>query len=94
MQSCVSLTPHSAGPETAMSIYTTLKSSKQSGLSREALNSRIFIALNAIGTAFYDPRTVVARFLENKERKGTLPEKEARETHEFVNFFFAKVSNS
>lgn len=75
VQSYVCLTPHSAGPERAVSIHTNLKSNKQSGLSQEAWNSRMFIALNGIGTAFYDPRPAVARFLKSKERRGKLPDK-------------------
>jgi hypothetical protein len=38
VQSYISLTPHSAGPERAVSVHTTLKTAKQSSYSREAIN--------------------------------------------------------
>lgn len=92
VQSYVSLTPHSAGPERAVSVHTTLKTNKQSSLSREALNSRMYIALNGVGTAFFDPRPAVAKFLEKKERRRKLPDQELYQDHEFVKTFFAKDS--
>lgn len=93
VQSYISLTPHSAGPERAVSVHTTLKSNKQSGLSREALNSRMRIALNGIGTANFDPRPSVAKFLEKKERRRKLPDSELYRDQEFVKKFFANDSN-
>lgn len=93
VQSYISLTPHSAGPERAVSVHTTLKSNKQSSLSREALNSRMCIALNGIGTAFFDPRPSVAKFLEKKERRRKLPDSDLYQDQEFVKKFFAKDSN-
>ena len=74
VQSYVSLNPHSADPERAVSVHTILKSNKQSSFSREALNSRMYIALNGVGTSFYDPRPAVGRFLEKKERRRKLPD--------------------
>lgn len=37
---------YSAGPERTVSVHTTLKTNKQSSYSREAINSRMYIALN------------------------------------------------
>ena len=54
--SFAALLPHSIGPEHAVSCHTTLKGPKQSCYSREAINSRMAIALNSCGTAFFDPR--------------------------------------
>jgi hypothetical protein len=52
------------GPERAVSVHTTLKTAKQSSYSREAINSRMYIALNGEGTALFNPRPAVAKFLE------------------------------
>lgn len=93
VQAYVSLTPHSAGPERAVSVHTNLKTVKQSNLSREALNSRMYIALNGTGTAFFDPRPAVAKFLEKKERRRKLPDQQLYQDHDYIKKFFSKESN-
>ncbi|KAL4148449.1 hypothetical protein QTP88_002689 [Uroleucon formosanum] len=93
VQSFISLTPHSAGPERAVSLHTTLKTSKQSSYSREAINSRMYIALNGIGTALFDPRPAVAKFLESKERRRKLPDPDLYKNQEFIQKFFSIDSN-
>lgn len=57
--SFISLTSYSAGPERAdhVSVHTTIK---QSSYSREAINSRMYIALYGIGTALFHPRLAAA----------------------------------
>lgn len=69
VKSNVSLTPHSAVPMRAVSLHTTLKITKQTCLSREAINQRIYIALNGIGTAYFDPRSAIGNFLNFLEKK-------------------------
>ena len=49
VQAYLSLTPHSIGPEWAVSCHTIIKGPKQSSYSREAINSRMYIALNSGG---------------------------------------------
>lgn len=93
VQSYISLTPHSAGTERAISVHTTLKTNKQSSYSREAINSRMYIAFNGIGTVYYDPRPAVAKFLESKERRRKLPNPELYKSQEFVQNFFSIESN-
>lgn len=44
VQAYISLTPHSCGPERAVSCHIILKTNKQTAYSREAINSRLFIA--------------------------------------------------
>lgn len=90
VQSYISLTPHSIGPERAVSVHTILKSDKQSNYSREALNSRMIIALNGKGTAHYDPRPAVIEFLERKERRQKLPDNELYKDQEYIKKFFSK----
>ncbi|ESO00140.1 hypothetical protein HELRODRAFT_184362 [Helobdella robusta] len=57
-------------------IKAELKSDLRSSMSRNTVNDRLFIALNAIGTANFDPRPVVADFLSSKTRRSTLPDDE------------------
>lgn len=90
VQTYICITPHSAGPERAVSVHTALKSNKQSSYSREAMNSRMYIALNGKGTALYDPRPAVAKILEAKERRRKLPDSELYQNHEYIKHFFSK----
>lgn len=52
----------------------------------------MFIALNGIGTAHFDPRPAVAKFLEKKERRRKLPDQQLYQEQEFMKKFFAKES--
>ena len=90
VQSYLSWTPHSIAPERAVSCHTLLKSAKQSTVKRETINSRMHIALNGTGTAHFDPRPAVARFLMKKERRYSIPDKELYQHHFFVRKFFVK----
>ena len=87
VSSYAALSPHSIGPERAVSCHTTLKGPKQSCYSREAINSRMAIALNSCGTAFFDPRPSVARLLEKKNRRMRVPK-----NRDFVKKFFSTDS--
>lgn len=93
VQSFMVLTPHSSGPERAVSNHTTLKSKKQASLKRSTINSRMIIALNGSGTAFFDPRPAVVKFLELKSRRDKQPDAEVYQSQEFVKKFFANDSN-
>jgi len=91
VQSFIGLTPHSAGPERAVSVHTILKTNKQSSYSREAINSRMYIALNGTGTALFDPMPAVAKFLESKERRRKLPDPDLYKSQEFIQNFFPLI---
>ncbi|KAF0702117.1 Uncharacterized protein FWK35_00032969, partial [Aphis craccivora] len=94
VQSFIGLTPHSAGPERAVSVHTILKTNKQSSFnSRVAINSRMYIALNGTGTALFDPMPAVAKFLESKERRRKLPDSDLYKSQEFIQKFFSIDSN-
>lgn len=93
VQAYLSLTPHSICPERAVSCHTILKGPKQSSYSREAINSRMYIALNSGGTAHFDPRPAVAKFLQKKQRRYRVPDKELYQDRHFVKKFFAKGSS-
>jgi hypothetical protein len=92
VQAFLSLTPHSIGPERAVSCHTILKGPKQSSYSRDAINSRMYISLNSGGTAHFDPRPAVAKFLMKKERRVSAPDKELYQSRDFVKKFFSTDS--
>lgn len=92
VQSYICVTPHSSSTERAVSIHTILKTSKQSRYARETLNLRMCIAVNGTGTAFYDPRPAVAKFLEDKDRRRRLPDEDVYKDKEDTKKFFAKDS--
>ncbi|KAE9527914.1 hypothetical protein AGLY_012738 [Aphis glycines] len=91
VQTYISITPHSCGPERAVSCHTILKTNKQSNYSREAINSHLYIALNSSGTAHFDPRPSVARFLQKKQRRYKLPDEQAYKDHFYIKKFFEEV---
>ena len=43
-----------------------------------------YIALNGVGTALFDPRPAVAKFLEVKERRRKLPDEEIYQNQKFT----------
>ncbi|ESO06003.1 hypothetical protein HELRODRAFT_160109 [Helobdella robusta] len=85
--------PHSMITELVISWHTELKSDLRSSMSRNTVNDRLCIALNAIGTANFDPRPVVADFLSSKTRRSTLPDDELYRNREFVKKFFNTENN-
>jgi len=91
VQTYISITPHSCRPERAVSYHTILKTNKQSNYSMEAINSRLYIALNSSGTAHFDPRPSVARFLQKKQRRYKLPDEQAFKDHFYIKKFFEEV---
>ncbi|ESN94266.1 hypothetical protein HELRODRAFT_164073 [Helobdella robusta] len=85
--------PHSMITERVISCHTELKSDLRSSMSRNTVNDRLCIALNAIGTANFDPRPAVADFLSSKTRRSTLPDDELYRNWEFVKKFFNTENN-
>jgi hypothetical protein len=49
----------------------------------------MYIALNSRGTAHFDPRSAVAKFLMKKERRVSAPYKELFQNRDFVKKFFS-----
>jgi len=88
VQSYIAVCPHSCGPERAVSCYTILKGSKQSRYSEEELNSRMCIAMNSNGTANFDPKPAVAKFLQKKDRRNKFPT-ELYKDRQFVKKFLS-----
>lgn len=91
VQTYISLTPHSCGPERAVSCHTILKTKNQSNYSRGAINSRLFLDLNSCGTAHFVPRPSVLRFEEKKQHQYKLLDELAYKDHVYTKKFFKKV---
>lgn len=54
----------------------------------------MYIAINGIGTALYDPRPAVAKCLKTKERRRKLSDSKLYQSHEYVKKkIFSKDSN-
>ncbi|ESO03040.1 hypothetical protein HELRODRAFT_173907 [Helobdella robusta] len=60
--------PHSVITERVISCHTELKSDLRSSMSRNTANDRLCIALNAIGTANFDPRPPLAEDQKRDDR--------------------------
>ena len=86
--SMMCLAPHSMQTERVVSYYNTFCSDKRLSTDSSTVNHRLQIALNGKGTAHFDPRPSVAKFLEKKERRYREPDITTYQQHEFVAKFF------
>ena len=64
------LAPHSMQTERIVSHHNIIGDDRRTCMSTETINARLTIALNGVGTAHYDPRPAVVRFLSMKPRRG------------------------
>ena len=86
--SMMCLAPHSMQTERVVSYYNTFCSDKRFSTDSSTVNHRLQIALNGKGTAHFDPRPSVAKFLEKKERRYREPDITTYQQREFVAKFF------
>ena len=86
--SFLALTPHSMGTERAVSHFNLIRSSHRLSMSEETVNSRLLVALNGVGTALYDPRPAVAKFLALKDRRNRSTDSSVYVGREFMKKFF------
>lgn len=61
--------PHNMGIERVVYHSNQIKSIHRDSTSEETLTKRLTIAMNGAGTANYDPRPAVIRFLQAKDRR-------------------------
>ena len=80
--------PHSMGVERAISHYNLIRSDRRLSMSIQSTNDRLMIALNGPGTAYFDPRASVSRFLMKKERRLGIPMCSTYTSRPFVQKFF------
>jgi len=81
------LSPHSMQTERCVSNYNNIRSVS---MLPETVNHHLQIALNATGTAQFDPRPAVAEFLKYKDRRYREPNTELYARREFISKFFRK----
>jgi len=78
------LSPHSMQTERIVSHHNMIVDDDRSSMNDATINCRLNIALNGVGTAFYDPRPAVVHFLEVKERRNKNPDKKVYSARKFV----------
>ena len=85
------LTPHSMGTERTVSHFNLIRSTHRLSMAKDTTNSRLLVALNGVGTASYDPRPAVAKFLSTKDRRDRSADPSVYAEREFVKKFFRSV---
>jgi hypothetical protein len=68
--------------------YNQVKSPHRMALQQDSINARLYVSLNGVGTAYYDPRPAVAEFLRKKDRRCREPDSEVYRERDFVTKFF------
>ena len=86
----MSLSLHSMQTERIVSHHNIVASDARVSMTDDTIISRLFIALNGIGTAYYDSRAAVANLLGAKERRNREPDFETYSRRQFVKKFFRK----
>ena len=76
------------GTERALSHYNQIKSNHRLSTKTDTVLERMFVSMNGVGVAHYDPRPAVAHFLRTKERRWGNPTPEVYAKQEFVRSFF------
>lgn len=81
------------GTERVVAHHNKIKSiqSRQSA-NEETMTKRLTISINGIGTANYDPRPAVIKFLQNKDRRFRGSDLEIYQNRDFVYKFFRTES--
>ena len=80
------MVPHSMQTERMISVCN--KTPNRQSMHIDTVKSRMFIALNDIGTAKYDPRETVGEFLKRKDRRQSEPDCDLYKKREYVAKFF------
>ena len=68
------MVPHSMQTERMISVYNKIVTPNRQSMHIDTVKLRMFIALNGIGTAKYDPRKTVGEFLKRKDRRQSEPD--------------------
>lgn len=85
--------PHSMITERAVKHHTILKTDIRSSMDRLTVNKILIISMNGVGTAYYDPRPAVCKFLRSKERRKKNVDLTLYKSCDFVKKFF-RLENS
>ena len=82
------MVPHSMQTERMISVYNKIFNPNRQSMHIDTVKSRMFIALNGIGTTKYDPRKAVGEFLKRKDRRQREPDCDLYKKREYVAKFF------
>ena len=84
------MVPHSMQTERMISVYNKIVTGtpNRQSMHIDTVKSRMLIALNGIGTAKYDPREAVIKFLKRKDRRQREPDCDLYKKREYVAKFF------
>lgn len=80
--------PHNMGTERVISHHNEIKSIHRESTTAETITKRLTISMNGVGTAHYDPRPAVIKFLQAKDRRFRSSDFEVYQNREFVTKFF------
>jgi len=76
-----------------ISHYNQIKTYHKISLLEETINYRLYVSLNGMRTAHYDPRPAVIAFLNKKERCYREPELTTYKHRFFISKFFRKKNH-
>ncbi|KAF0709273.1 Uncharacterized protein FWK35_00027104 [Aphis craccivora] len=79
--------------ERVISHYNQIETNHKISLLEETINYRLYVSLNGVGTAHYDPRPAVLAFLNKKERRYREPDLTTYKHRDFINKFFRKKNH-
>lgn len=80
--------PHNMGTERVVSHYNKGKSIHRQSATEETMTKRLAISINGVGTANYDPRPAVIKFLQAKDRRFRSSDFDVYQDRDFVKKFF------
>ena len=80
--------PHNMGTERVVSHHNQIKSIHRESTTEETITKRMSVSINGVGTAKYDPRPAVIRFLEAKDRRFRSSDFEIYQNRDFVKKYF------
>lgn len=84
----MALAPHSMQVERIISSYNLIDDNMRASLLSDTIDERLIIALNGDGTAGFDPRQAIGRFLGRKQRRYKEPTSCIFKEREFIRKFF------
>ena len=88
LSAIVVVSPDSRTVERSVSTYNILYSKLRSSTNQNTVRSRLLIAWDGVATSKFDPRPVIGRFFQKKDRHDSRSTLETYQNREFVAKFF------
>ena len=86
LASLACMSPHSMQTERIVSHHKLVVDNHRTSMGEDTRNARLMVALNGVGTAYFDPRSALVKFLEKTRRCGA-PDWDIYGQREFVRKF-------